>query len=464
MKQLTAEEALEFISSLNTFAILDKNARYTYVSKRWCELTGYTEEQVLGERVDKLFPDTMALKIYETGQPIAGHPVQLAGSKIFTNYSPRISPSGEIIGCYLYTIFTGQKEAMQFEKQLKAITQELDYYKNELSRERGARYSLDNILGTSEPIRRLKEQIRQAAASSSTVLIEGETGTGKELIAHSIHSMSSRSTNTFVRVNCSAIPEDLMESEFFGYTSGAFTGALKGGKKGRFLAADHGSLFLDEINLMPLTMQPKFLRTLQEQEITPVGSTESIPIDVRIIAASNIPLSTLVPASKFRMDLYYRLNVIRIQAPPLRSHKEDIPQLTEHMMEELNLKLGTFIHGIEDDGMDYLMSRDWPGNIRELQNCIEAAMNNCTSEVLTQEDLMSSSGVNPLLNRYGKVTYDTPWTLKDLRSKFEKNVITDILKQCSGNKKRTAQMLGISRTVLYDKLNEYGIVYEEELL
>ena len=164
------------------------------------------------------------------------------------------------------------------------------------------------------------------------------------------------------------------------------------------------------------------------------------------------------------MDLYYRLNVIRIQAPPLRSHKEDIPQLTEHMMEELNLKLGTFIHGIEDDGMDYLMSRDWPGNIRELQNCIEAAMNNCTSEVLTQEDLMSSSGVNPLLNRYGKVTYDTPWTLKDLSSKFEKNVITDILKQCSGNKKRTAQMLGISRTVLYDKLNEYGIVYEEELL
>ena len=312
-----------------------------------------------------------------------------------------------------------------------------------MSKERGAKYTLKNIIGTSAPILHLKEQIEQAAASSSTVLIEGETGTGKELIAHSIHSLSRRATASFVRVNCSAIPEDLMESEFFGYTSGAFTGALKGGKDGRFLVANHGSLFLDEVNLLPLTMQPKFLRTLQEHEITPIGSAEALPIDVRILAATNVPLDRLVAAGKFRMDLYFRLNVIRIQAPPLRSHKEDIPLLTEHILTSLNLKLGTFIRGIEPSGMDYLMELNWPGNIRELQNCLESAMNNCNSDMLTREDLMSSDGTNPLLRRYGRPSYNTPFTLKELRTEFEKNVIADTLKQCQGNKKRTAQVLGM---------------------
>ena len=206
-----------------------------------------------------------------------------------------------------------------------------------------------------------------------------------------------------------------------------------------------------------MTMQPKFLRALQEHEITPVGSTESIPVDVRIIAATNVPLSSMVAASKFRMDLFFRLNVIRIQAPPLRSHKEDIPVIAEHLIEGLNLKLGTYIRGIDGEGMDWLMDRSWPGNVRELQNCIEAGMNNCKSEMQSKEDLMPSDGNSLLLRHHGKIPYNSAHTLKELRAEFEKNVITDTLRQNAGNKRRTAQILGISRTVLYDKLSEYGI-------
>ena len=287
MAQISLKDAKEFIKGLNSFAILDEDARYIYVSENWCRMIHCTEEQALGHRVEEMVPDTLAHQVYETGQPVLGHPVVVNDVTMFTNYVPRFSADKRVIGCFLYTIVHGTREARQLESQLKALTEKVEYYQKRLSREHGAKYSMENIIGESPEILHLKNQIRQAAASSSTVLIEGETGTGKELIAHSIHTLSTRATSEFVRVNCSAIPEDLMESEFFGYTSGAFTGALKDGKKGRFLVANHGSIFLDEVNLLPVTMQPKFLRVLQEHEVTPVGSADSVPIDIRVIAATN---------------------------------------------------------------------------------------------------------------------------------------------------------------------------------
>lgn len=456
MRQLSLKETEEFINALNSFAILDENACYTYVNENWCRLTNCTEEQALGHRVDQIIPDTLATRVYETGQPVFGHPVITNGVTVFTNYIPRLSENQKVTGCFLYTIIHGQKEAMQLETQLQAMSEELAYYKKRLSREHGAKYSLDNIIGESQPILHLKKQIRQAAASSSTVLIEGETGTGKELIAHSIHTLSSRDTSDFVRVNCSAIPEDLMESEFFGYTSGAFTGALKNGKKGRFLVANHGSIFLDEINLLPMTMQPKFLRVLQEHEITPVGSSESVPVDIRVIAATNVPLIKLVERNSFRMDLYFRLNVIRIEAPPLRYHKEDIPLLVENMIEKLNLEMGTFIRGIDKAALDFLMEYNWPGNIRELQNYVEVAMNNANSLILTKKDFVQTGTVREIARQYTTRTRNT-YDLRVLRNEFEKNVICDVLKMTHGNKQRAAKMLGISRTVLYEKLRIYAI-------
>ena len=456
MAQISLKDAKEFIKGLNSFAILDEDARYIYVSENWCRMIHCTEEQALGHRVEEMVPDTLAHQVYETGQPVLGHPVVVNDVTMFTNYVPRFSADKRVIGCFLYTIVHGTREARQLESQLKALSEKVEYYQKRLSREHGAKYSMENIIGESPEILHLKNQIRQAAASSSTVLIEGETGTGKELIAHSIHTLSTRATSEFVRVNCSAIPEDLMESEFFGYTSGAFTGALKDGKKGRFLVANHGSIFLDEVNLLPVTMQPKFLRVLQEHEVTPVGSADSVPIDIRVIAATNKSLLDLVEKGEFRMDLYFRLNVIRIQAPALRTHKQDIPLLVENMINKLNLEMGTFVQGIEPAALEYLMRYDWPGNIRELQNYVEVAMNNATSPILTQKDFIHSDSIKNMVNRYAsapKYTYD----LRLLRAEFEKNVIQEVLEKTHGNKQQAAKLLGISRTVLYEKLKEQGL-------
>ena len=279
---------------------------------------------------------------------------------------------------------------------------------------------------------------------------------GKELIAHSIHALSARRTANFVRVNCSAIPADLMEAEFFGYTAGAFTGALKNGKMGRFELADEGSIFLDEVNLLTPSIQPKFLRVLQEMEIDPVGSDRSKRIDVRVIAATNIPLEQLMKEGKFRSDLYWRLNVIRIQAPPLRERKEDIPALTENLIQRLNIQLGMVVQGVSRGVYELFQEYDWPGNVRELQNAIESAMNMAKTSILQVQDFA------PLVQRISagrrrQLSGDAGFSLRNSKQTFERDVLKDALETCHGNKAKAARMLGISRTVLYKKLNQYGI-------
>jgi transcriptional regulator with PAS, ATPase and Fis domain len=455
MQNLSYEDASEFINSL-CVAMLDKDARYTFVNQVWCTLMHKSENEVIGRRVDELVPDTFALKVYETGTPVIGHPVSVFGEQAFTNYIPRLDKNNTVVGCFIYVILENIASASSVNEQITALLNQVKYYRQELSKERGARYSLDNIVGTSSVILRLKEQILNAAKSTSTVLIYGETGAGKELIAHSIHAMSKRASANFVRVNCSAIPENLMESEFFGYSAGAFTGALKGGKIGRFQLADHGSMFLDEINLLPLTMQPKFLRTLQEHEIDPVGGTKSIPIDVRVIAATNIPLEKLVDSGAFRSDLYYRLNVIRIVAPPLRDRKEDIPLLSAALLERINLQLGTFVQRISPSAMEYLMEYDWPGNVRELQNAIEAAVNVSTGPVLHKSDFNQLTDRLAVKEPFSALS-DGDYDLRSAKAALEREIITKALADTRGNRARAAKLLGISRTVLYQKMDAYHI-------
>lgn len=455
MQPLSYEDALEFINSL-CVAILDENACYTYVSPMWCTLMHRNVRDVIGRRVEEMVPDTFALKVYKTSTPVIGHPISVFGEQAFTNYLPRFDKSNKVVGCFIYVILENMASASSVNEQIMALLNQVKYYKQELSKERGARYSLDNIVGTSSAILRLKEQILNAAKSTSTVLIYGETGAGKELIAHSIHAMSKRASGNFVRVNCSAIPENLMESEFFGYSAGAFTGALKSGKIGRFQLADRGSMFLDEVNLLPLTMQPKFLRTLQEHEIDPVGGTKSIPINVRVIAATNVPLEKLVDSGAFRSDLYYRLNVIRIVAPPLRDRKEDIPLLSAALLERINLQLGTFVQRISPSAMEFLMEYDWPGNVRELQNAIEAAVNVSAGPVLHKADFEQLSDRltdNASFYTAGNGDYN----LHNAKANLERDIIAKVLSDTRGNRARGAKMLGISRTVLYQKLKAYNI-------
>ena len=323
---------LEFIEGLAAMAVLDQDGVYTYVSPGWERYTGHTAQEAIGRKVWEMVPDTHATEVFHTGKPVFAKAVN-ANGPAFTSYFPRFDRDGKLCGLFLYVIVQGMEDAQNLTRRIGELSSKVEFYQQELSRERGARYGLDNIIGESASVLRLKEQIVQAARSTSTVLIEGETGSGKELIAHSIHAMSARKAANFVRVNCSAIPAELMESEFFGYAAGAF-------------------IFLDEVNLLTATMQPKFLRVLQEMEIDPVGGEKSIPIDVRVIAASNIPLETLVEAGQFRSDLYYRLNVIRIQAPTLRERKEDLPLLVDNFIHRLNYQLGMVIEGVAPGAMD----------------------------------------------------------------------------------------------------------------
>lgn len=288
------------------------------------------------------------------------------------------------------------------------------------------------------------------------MLIEGETGSGKELIAHAIHSLSARSTARFVRVNCAAIPAELLESEFFGYAPGAFTGASRKGKIGRFELANGGSIFLDEVNLLTPTMQPKFLRVLQAREIDPVGGEKSIPIDVRVIAASNIPLESLVEAGEFRSDLYYRLNIICIRAPALRERMEDIPLLEKNLIERLNRQLGMVVQEISPDAMELLLQYDWPGNVRELQNATESAMNQCDGRVLRRKDFRQLE--QRLQSRSRRhISGQMEYRLRPAKQAFERELIRDALAAAGGNRVKAAELLGISRTVLYEKLEKYQI-------
>ena len=288
------------------------------------------------------------------------------------------------------------------------------------------------------------------------MLIEGETGTGKELVSHSIHSLSSRSAKPLIKLNCAAIPEGLAESELFGYEQGAFTGANKGGKVGKFELAHKGTLFLDEINQLSSTIQPKLLRTLQEKEIERVGGVKTIPVDVRLIAATNKPLEDLIQDNKFRSDLYYRLNVIYIRIPPLRERLEDIPLLTLSIIEKLNMQMGTSVSGVSDDVLSMFQQYSWPGNIRELQNILERAMNQKLTGLLTKQDFEPQF---ELLRK--RITGATPkenyQSVGLAKKQMEKKLIEETLAQFDGNKKQAAEHLGISRTSLYNKIRELGI-------
>ena len=281
-------------------------------------------------------------------------------------------------------------------------------------------------------------------------MILGESGTGKELFAHSIHNDSKRSMGVFIKVNCAAIPAELLESELFGYEEGSFTGAKKGGKIGKFEAADGGTIFLDEIGELPLHMQVKLLRVLQEREVERVGSTRSIPIDVRIIAATNRNLEEMVEKGEFRLDLYYRLKVMTIVVPKLSERSEDIPKLVHHFLRKYQKLMNKQIEGISDRALRILNSYSWPGNIRELENSIERALN-----MVDEDEMITSDHLPEEISGYKGPS--STLTLNEVMEETERHTIINYLEVMNGNKSETAKALGISRTTLYEKMKKYGL-------
>ena len=343
-----------------------------------------------------------------------------------------------------------------FAKRYMNLNDELEYLKEEVKKLRTTKYTVDDIIGESKAIQHLRNQVRQAAKSNSTVIITGETGTGKELVAHAIHSLSLRCLRNFVRVNASGFPETLIESEFFGYEEGAFTGARKGGKKGKFELANGGTLFIDEINQMPFHLQPKLLRALQEHEIERVGGNETIPVDIRVIVATNENLEKKIKEKTFREDLYYRLKVIEIKTPALREIKEDIPVMIKAMIEKLNPMLGKDIKDVNPDAMKKLMEYHWPGNIRELKNSVERAMNYAEESNLRLGDF-NFGGLESHQQYSIKTIKGKENPIEDMRREIEKKMIVEAIEYCSGNKSKAAELLKISRTLLHQKIKRLDI-------
>ncbi|WZL73861.1 sigma 54-interacting transcriptional regulator [Clostridiaceae bacterium 35-E11] len=450
------------LEQMGIVAATDKHGRYIYVNEKWQEDTEISLEQAVGRYSYELIEGSKAIQALRTQKPvIAEIMIKTKGGKdlpAIITYMP-IFDKEELFGCFIFSTFSTMNQACLFSERIESITREFESLKGKLRERSGAKYKVEDIIGEGPAMKRLKDQIYLAGASNSTVLIEGETGTGKELVAHAIHNCSLRDIFPFIKVNCSAIPENLIESEFFGYEEGTFTGAKKGGRRGKFEKAHLGSIFLDEINSMSMSMQPKLLRVLQEREIERLGGSESMAVDARVIATSNVPLKSMVKSNQFRMDLYYRLNIIHIIVPPLRERREDIPLLIDHMLHKLNDQMDTKITGISQDALNYLMSYNWPGNVRELQNVVERAIYSCFGDKLVLKNFIAGESMEEQVATHHVDVKDGERTqsLSEKKDCAERETILLALKACDQNRVKTARMLNISRTALYKKLKKYNI-------
>lgn len=440
----TLETAIEH--AFDGIIMTDEKQCIQMVSPPLLQLFNLDLEEVLYQPVARVLPQLHLEKVYKTETAEVSGFLEINGIKYIVHQIP-IVEDGKVIGAIGKVVFRQLNEVSELFKKLQKAESKANYYHEQYEKSESAKFTWDDLLSKDSYMEKLKKSGLKAAKGRSTVLIRGESGTGKELFAHSIHNSSARNKSRFVIVNCAAIPEELLESEFFGYEEGAFTGARKKGKLGKFDLANGGTLFLDEIGDMSLALQAKLLRVLQEREFYRVGGTARIHVDVRIIAATNRNLETMVKDGKFREDLYYRLNVISLHVPPLRERPSDIKLLIEKFMEELNQMLGTSITGIDERAMKVLHIYDWPGNVRELRNVMERAMTFAETGFIKYEDLP---------DYLIKITKEQDLTVS-LVENAELKAIKKALLQVQGNKVKAAKLLGISRSGLYEKIKKYKL-------
>ncbi|MQL53656.1 PAS domain S-box protein [Desulfofundulus thermobenzoicus] len=431
--------------------MVDEAARITLFNRAYCEFLGVKKEEVLGRHVQDVIENTRMHAVLKTGQPEVGEVQRIKGHRMICSRIP-LKREGKIRAAVGKVMFRDVSDLRTLMKRVDSLQSELEYYKGVLRRHQGTRYCLENIAGNSPRIRELKELVLKVARNDSTVLIRGESGTGKELFAHALHNASHRAHRPFVKVNCAAVPESLLESELFGYGEGAFTGARKGGKVGKFELADGGTIFLDEIGDMPVNMQVKLLRVLQEKEIERLGENRSIRVDVRVVAATNRNLDEMVRQGLFREDLFYRLNVVVLDIPPLRERKEDIPVLVERLMEKLSWRLGCPRKTLDPATMSRLLDYHWPGNIRELENVLERVLN------VVEDNVVTINHLPPYLHKNGDVPGGGDVrSLKKAVEQLEKTMIMRALEATAGDCLAAARLLQIGKSTFYEKMSRYGI-------
>ncbi|WP_018086383.1 sigma 54-interacting transcriptional regulator [Desulfurispora thermophila] len=445
---------LETILDLSSDGVVAVNRDYviTLANRNFANFFNKTPEEIIGKKVHEVYGNPIFPKAMETGEPEYGYITTLNGQEIIASRVPIIK-DGQIVGALGTVVFRNVDDLYALMKKIRNLKSQLDYYKDELERVHRTRFSFDQIIGSSKSLQNVKEIARRVALSNSTVLIQGESGTGKELFAHALHTESLRAKGPFVKVNCAAVPENLLESELFGYQEGAFTGARKGGQIGKFELANGGTIFLDEIGDMSFTMQAKLLRVLQEKEVERLGDSKPRRIDVRVICATNRNLEELIAKHEFREDLYYRINVVTLAIPPLRERLDDLPELIDHFINKFNKQFGQRVHGISEEVREIFWQHHWPGNVRELENVIERAFNVLDGPVIQKKHLpMYLQKVS--LQRGMRHNHIG---LPNLVEEAEKEAILEALAAAGGNKRQAAKLLGISRAGLYKKLKRYGI-------
>lgn len=437
--------------------LVDRHGIILYINSAYCEFIGTTVEKAIGKPVQDVIENSRMHIVAETGNAELAAVQPINGSEMIANRFPLII-DGELVGAFGTVMFSNPEEWWSYQKKIQSLVEELKYYKTRFEKELKSKYIFKDLIGNSPTFLASKKLAERVSGSQSSVLLLGESGTGKELFAHAIHSNSTRSAFPFVPLNCASIPEHLLESELFGYEEGAFTGAQKGGKKGQFQNANYGTIFLDEIGDMPLSMQSKLLRVLQEKEIQRIGGQKSIPVDVRVIAATHRNLENMVHEGKFRQDLYYRLNVIKIEIPPLRKRQEDIEFICTHLLKKLGEKFHRSELSLSEEVINRLQEHKWPGNIRELENVLERAINVLDGKIIEIYHLplylRDRDDTNPDVE-LDVLPHIQP--LKDIVASAEKQSILQALHVTQGNKQEAAKLLQISKTSFYDKCKTYEI-------
>lgn len=440
-------------SSDDAISVVNENGRGILINPAYTRLTGLTQEQVIGKpaTADISEGESMHMQVLKTRRAVRGVGMRVGLNKreVVVNVAP-IIVKGKL---------KGSVGVIHDMSEIKSLSRELTRAR-QIIRTLEAKYTFEDIIGKSEEMVIAIEQAKLGAKTPATVLLRGESGTGKELFAHAIHNASDRKYNKFIRVNCAAISESLLESELFGYEEGAFSGARRGGKTGLFEEANNGSIFLDEIGELSANTQAKLLRVLQEHEILRVGGTKPVPINVRIIAATNVNLEKGIAQGTFREDLYYRLNRMPIQIPSLRKRKEELPLLCERLIQKINRDYGRNVEEVAPSAMLQLMEYDWPGNVRELENILGRAiifMNNYETSIgiqhlpeLKNKQKEKESNMVKELPPQGR-------SLSEMLDEYESRLIKQTLHQLNGNKTLTAKTLGLSVRNLYYKIEKYKL-------
>jgi transcriptional regulator with PAS, ATPase and Fis domain len=458
-------------SMFDTFAqaamgmlVVDREHRVVWISegyKSFLPALGFAaESDFIGKRVEEVVPNTLMAQVIDSGRPILVDLLTNQAGTFLVSRLPLRDDAGQVIGAIGLVLLDHPETTMQpLMAKFSRLQAELDAARAQLAAQRRPKYTIASFIGASTAALEVKRHARRVAQNASTVLLLGETGTGKELLAQAIHAAGPRAPRPFVGINIAAIPEALLEAEFFGVAPGAFTGAERKPREGKFKVADGGTLFLDEIGDMPLALQSKLLRVLQEREVEPLGSNRVEPIDVRVIAATSRDLAAMVAEGRFRADLYYRLNVLPIRLPPLRERPGDIEPLAEALLEDIGRRSGLATRSLAPDAIEQLAREPWPGNIRELRNVLEQAA------LMHDELVLHAAHFAAPAARTGAApaappTLPTPpkdllQPLPDQVAALERAAIAAALRATGGNRLAAAKMLRMSRAALYDRLARY---------